>query len=124
MVQRVITPEASLRVLKNLRKVVDDGTGKESKSLLYEIGGKTGTSQKIVNGLYSNTHHIGSFIGVSPIDNPKIVVLVLLDDPLGLGYGGTVAAPAVKSIVENTLKYLEVPSSTMILTGLDEEPLE
>lgn len=123
-VRRVISPEASIRVLKNLRKVVNDGTGKESKSTLYEIGGKTGTSQKIVNGLYSNTHHIGSFIGISPIDNPKIVVLVLLDDPLGLGYGGTVAAPAVKSIVENTLKYLEVPSSFMILTGLDEEPLE
>jgi len=123
-IRRVITPEASLRVLNNLRKVVDDGTGKESRSKLYEIGGKTGTSQKIINGLYSNTHHIGSFIGVSPIDNPKIVVLVLLDDPLGKGYGGTVAAPAVKSIVENTLKYLEVPPSSMIFTGLDEEPLE
>lgn len=123
-VRRVITEETSRRILKNLQKVVDTGTGKEAKSLMYTTGGKTGTSQKVINGVYSNTHHIGSFIGISPIDNPKIVVLVLLDDPLGLGYGGTVAAPAVKSIVENTLLYLQVPSPTIVITELDEAPLE
>ena len=91
---------------------------------MYTIGGKTGTSQKIINGSYSTTHHIGSFIGISPIDSPKIVVLVLLDDPLGLGYGGTVAAPAVKTIVDNTLQYLQVPSPKIVITELDEMPLE
>ena len=123
-VRRVITPETSRRLLNNLQKVVDTGTGKEAKSSMYAIGGKTGTSQKVIGGAYSNTHHIGSFIGISPINNPKIVVLVLLDDPMGLGYGGTVAAPAVKSIVENTLQYLQVPSPTMIMTDLDEAPFE
>lgn len=123
-VHRVISEETSRRLLKNLQKVVDTGTGKEAKSSMYTIGGKTGTSQKIINGSYSTTHHIGSFIGISPIDSPKIVVLVLLDDPLGLGYGGTVAAPAVKTIVDNTLQYLQVPSPKIVITELDEMPLE
>ena len=123
-IRRVITPETSRRVLNNLQKVVDTGTGKEAQSAMYTIGGKTGTSQKVINGAYSNTRPIGSFIGISPIDNPKIVVLVIMDDPLGLGYGGTVAAPAVKSIVENTLQYLKVPSPTMTVTELDEIPFE
>lgn len=123
-VRRVISVETSRRVLNNLQMVVDSGTGKAANSLKYTVGGKTGTSQKVINGVYSNIHHIGSFVGISPIENPKIVVLVLLDDPLGLGYGGTVAAPAVQSIIDNTLEYLQVPPSKIVLSELVEPPLQ
>ncbi|PCJ61220.1 MAG: hypothetical protein COA79_06475 [Planctomycetota bacterium] len=114
--KRVLKVETSKRVLRILKKVVEEGTGKNARSDLYDIGGKTGTSQKIVNGAYSKTQHVGSFIGIAPINNPKIVVLVVLDDPLGKGYGGTVAAPAVKLIIENSLQYLNVPPDKIILS--------
>lgn len=102
-----------------LRRVVEDnGTGKAAKSDAYSIGGKTGTAQKVVNGRYAAGKYFSSFIGFAPVDEPRIVVYVGLDEPRGAYYGGSVAAPAVKEIIERSLGYMAVPSakSQMLMT--------
>ena len=76
----------------------------------YSVGGKTGTSRKLdENGQYSNSKHIASFIGFAPADNPEITIMVVIDEPKGKYYGGTVAAPVFKEIAQQTLSYLNVP---------------
>lgn len=95
-----------------LRRVVEvGGTGVKAKSDIYDIGGKTGTAQKVVGGRYIKGRYYSSFIGFAPVDDPKIVVLVGIDEPRGAYYGGVVAAPVVREIIEKSLGYLGVPTS-------------
>ncbi len=120
--RRVLSARISRRVLRMLRKVVTDGTGKKAKMREYGIGGKTGTAQLAANAEeiaagargYSPTRVIGSFVGVAPCDNPRLVVVVSVREPdRSIGhYGGTVAAPAVRNICRETLRYLKVPQTT------------
>ncbi|MCM8781840.1 MAG: penicillin-binding transpeptidase domain-containing protein, partial [Candidatus Omnitrophica bacterium] len=75
----------------------------------YTAGGKTGTAQKVEpSGVYSHSKFVGSFIGFAPVKNPKIAVVVCLDEPRPFYYGGVVAAPVFKKVAENTLRYLGV----------------
>ena len=85
-----------------LEKVISEGTGKKCFIEGYRIGGKTATSQKLPRG---SGKYIASFIGFAPADNPEIIGIVLIDEPTGAYYGGTVAAPVMREIFENVLPY-------------------
>ena len=87
-----------------LEKVVSEGTGKNAKIEGYSIGGKTATSQKLPRG---SGRYIASFLGFWPADHPCIIGLVMIDEPKGTYYGGTIAAPVMREIYENVLPYLE-----------------
>jgi cell division protein FtsI (penicillin-binding protein 3) len=99
-VRRVISPGTSEKLKKMLSSVVEKGTGKNAKSELISVGGKTGTSQKLVNGKYSKSEYNSSFIGFFPADNPRVVCLVLVHSPKIGKYGSYVAAPIFKNIVD------------------------
>lgn len=107
VVNRVISEETSKTMREILESVVSspNGSGKNAYIKGYRIGGKTGTSEKGRN----NDKRIASFIGFAPADNPQIVCLVMMDEPqVAVRYGGTIAAPVVGSIIEETLEYLGV----------------
>lgn len=108
-----INAQTSEIMRKMMARVVEKGgTGTKAASESYSIGGKTGTAQKAIEGGngYAKGKYFASFIGFAPVDAPRIVVMVGLDEPKGSYYGGAVSAPAVKEIVERTLRYLDVPS--------------
>lgn len=99
-----ISPETCETMKALLEKVVSEGTGKNAKIEGYAIGGKTATSQKLPRG---SGKYIASFLGFSPTDTPRIIGLVMIDEPCGTYYGGTIAAPVMKEIYDNVLPYLE-----------------
>ena len=103
--ERIISEENAANVLSMMQSVVDEGTGKKAKSEGINIGGKTGTSEDGVN----TGKYIASFIGIAPVENPKVVVLVTLYNPKGEGghSGGGIAAPVAGKIIKETLDYLE-----------------
>ncbi len=110
VVRQVISPETAKQVMEILESVVSEGTGKPAFIEGYRVGGKTGTAQKIIpGGGYSSSEYIGSFLGVAPSNDPRLVCLVVVDSPQGLYYGGQVAAPAFKNIMRDSLRYLQVP---------------
>ncbi len=108
-VRQVITPETSAKVRYALESVVARGTGGKAFIEGYRVGGKTGTAQKVRNGRYVDGEYIVSFIGFAPADDPQILVYVAVDNPKALAFGGLIAAPSVKSILESSLQYLKVP---------------
>ncbi len=113
--ERVIKKSTSEEMRKLFRLVVESGTGKKAEVEGYMVGGKTGTAEKIAGKGYSESAKLSSFVGAFPINNPRYVVFVTLDEPKGTketgGYatGGMVAAPAVSSIVEGIAPVLGVP---------------
>ncbi|MBO2943210.1 stage V sporulation protein D [Paenibacillus sp. F411] len=108
-VRQVISEETSKQIREALESVVAKGTGRPAFIDGYRVGGKTGTAQKVINGRYSTTEHIVSFIGFAPADDPEIVVYAAVDNPKGIQFGGVVAAPIVQNILEDSLHYLKVP---------------
>lgn len=110
--QRVIEKKYTDQVKEMLKRVVSaEGTGSKARAISYSVAGKTGTAFKAVNGKYSNLQ-ISSFIGMAPIDNPRIVAMVVIDEPKGggiMGNGGIVAAPAFSKVAEDALRMLQVP---------------
>ena len=85
------------------------GTAQEAQVEGYTLAGKTGTAEKAIEGGYSKTDFIASFIGFAPAKNPRLLVAVMVDTPRGDIYGGTVAAPAFERIMEFALPYLKIP---------------
>ena len=85
------------------------GTARRAEIKGFYVAGKTGTTQKIIDGKYSNRHHVASFSGYFPADNPKVAITVVVDEPkmdMGrLGYGGIVAAPSFRRIGESIIAY-------------------
>ena len=108
-VAQVIPPEVSATIRQLMGKVAGEGTGRRANVPGYRIGGKTGTSQKVIGGRVSTEKHIASFIGFAPAEDPRITVLVVIDEPKGQVYGGAVAAPVFKKIAQATLTRLNVP---------------
>lgn len=109
MKKRVISEETSKQIRHALESVVAQGTGKGAFADGYRVGGKTGTAQKVKDGVYMKNNHIVSFIGFAPADDPQIVVYVAVDNPKDtLQFGGIVAAPIVGNIMEDSLRALEV----------------
>lgn len=107
-VRTVISESTSAQVREALESVVAKGTGRGAFIDGYRVGGKTGTAQKVVNGRYSPSEHIVSFVGFAPADDPKVIVYVAVDNPQGIQFGGVVAAPIVQNILKDTLKYLQI----------------
>ena len=87
-----------------LERVVSDGGGQKAKIEGYKIGGKTATSQTLPR---SEHKYISSFLGFAPADDPEVLVLFIINNPKGVYYGGQIAAPMVKEIMENILPYLD-----------------
>lgn len=107
--RQVISQKTSKTLLEILETVVSEGTGSNAYVEGYRAGGKTGTAQKIKpGGGYSSNEYIASFLGVAPVNDPRLAVLVVVDSPQGIYYGGQVAAPAFKNIIRDTLRYLQV----------------
>ncbi|HSO60481.1 MAG TPA: penicillin-binding protein 2 [Desulfobacterales bacterium] len=105
----------SRRTAQTLKEILQaamlpGGTGVQASLEGYTAAGKTGTARKIDDsGQYANDRHVASFIGFAPVENPRIAVLVVIDEPKGQIYGGAVAAPVFKKIAQSTLNYLNVP---------------
>ena len=112
-VRQAVSVDTALTMTKILEQVVNDGTGTRAKLAGYQAAGKTGTAQKFdfSTGKYSKDKYSSWFVGYAPTDNPKISILVLLDEPKGSYYGGTVAAPVFQEIASKVLPYLSVPTS-------------
>lgn len=113
LVRDVITSETSKKVALALESVVTNGSGRNAYIEGYRVGGKTGTAQKVKDGSYMHGNYILSFIGFMPADDPKVVVYVAIDNPKGVvQYGGTVAAPIAKAILEDCASALNVKKRT------------
>jgi cell division protein FtsI (penicillin-binding protein 3) len=123
---RVIKPETSSLVRQLLRLVVEKGTGKKADAPGYFVGGKTGTAEKVGGGGYSSNARMASFVGAFPIDDPRYVVLVMVDDPkpnassYGYATGGWVAAPAVGRIVQRMAPLLGMAPAPIAETPSDD----
>ena len=100
----IVSSDTSEKVRMALESVVSLGTGRNAYIDGYRVGGKTGTAQKVNNGIYMTGNYIVSFIGFMPANDPKIVVYLAIDNPKGVTqYGGTVSAPIVKNILSDAI---------------------
>ncbi len=100
-VRRVMEPSVARTLRTFMREVMTDGTGQDADLDWIDVGGKTGTSEKLENGRYTAAKHYASFVGVAPIEDPKIVCLVMMDEPKGSTFGGSAAAPVFKEMLES-----------------------
>jgi len=101
--ENAISKQTSDTMRDILRQVVEEGGGNKAYIEGFSIGGKTATSQKLPRG---SGKYISSFIGFSPVDNPQVIAMCLIDEPQGVYYGGTIAAPVIKELYQNILPYL------------------
>lgn len=109
LVRQVIDEDTSKEVRRALESVVANGTGRNAYIEGHSVGGKTGTAQKVKNGMYMVGNYIVSFIGFTPADNPEVVVYVAIDYPKGITqYGGTVSAPVAKEILTDCINILGI----------------
>lgn len=114
--RRVISPETARTVTTILEGVVTDGTGGKAAIAGFRVAGKTGTAQKIDSrtGRYSASQFVSSFVGYVPANNPRLAMIVLIDEPRGEAWGGTVAAPVFNRVGEQVLNYLGVSSDVSV----------
>ena len=109
LVRKVISDETSKQVRYTLESVVTNGTGRNAFIDGYRVGGKTGTAQKVDNGHYMIGNYIVSFIGFMPANDPEVIVYVAIDNAKGITqYGGTVAAPIAKAILNDSINILNI----------------
>ncbi len=106
--ERILSEETSATMRYILEQVVAEGSGKNAKLEGYRIGGKTATSEKLPRSLKK---YISSFIGFAPADNPQVIALITINEPEGVYYGGTIAAPVIADIFKNILPYLGIPET-------------
>lgn len=107
IVRQVISEKTADEMCKMMEYVVSEGGGGNAKVTGYRIGGKTGTANKVENGAYGDNYY-SSFIGMAPMDDPKVSMLVIVDSPKGSYYGSVVAAPIAKSIFTDVLRYMNI----------------
>lgn len=107
--RKVISDETSAKVRSTLESVVTNGTGRPAYIEGYRVGGKTGTAQKVKDGHYMVGNYITSFMGFLPANDPQVVVYVAVDNAKGASqFGGTIAAPIVKTVLEDSIKALNI----------------
>ena len=110
----IVSEETSRTMRMLLESVVSEGSGKNAYIEGYSIGGKTATSQTLPR---SANKYISSFIGFAPADDPQILGIVIIHDPKGVYYGGTIAAPVLREIYDNVLPYLGIEKNqSMVYT--------
>jgi cell division protein FtsI (penicillin-binding protein 3) len=125
--RQVLKPSVAAMEAQLLQKVISpEGTASRIAIEGYELAGKTGTTQKIVDGRYVNNRHVASFVGFFPASRPEVVLSVIVDDarvPVGNAYGSAVSAPAFKNIAEQLIQYLDIKpvrtpfNNVLALTG-------
>ncbi len=108
IISQVVDKDTAQEVKKVLESVVENGTGKSAYLEGFRIAGKTGTAQKVGDGGYMAGKYVASFAGFTPANDPQIVMLVVIDEPVGLYYGGQIAAPAFAAIMKDILQYLKI----------------
>lgn len=108
--KQVVSPQTAREVRYMLEKVVADGTGTNAQINGYRVGGKTGTAQKPkVNGKgYDPGRYVASFVGFAPVEDPQVLVTVIIDEPQAIIWGGSVAAPVFKNVTEFSLHHLKI----------------
>ena len=112
---RVMSERAARTMLGIMRGVTEEGgTAKQAAIDGYVVGGKTGTAQKVSNGHYDPNKWVSSFVGVVPIEAPRLAIIIVVDEPQGGHLGGAVAAPIFKEIAEQALRYLHVPPTVEV----------
>ena len=114
-VRQVLDTSVTKQVNEILESVVSQGTGKNAYIEGFKIAGKTGTAQKVGAGGYLPDKYVASFVGFAPADSPQVAMLVIIDEPVGLYYGGQIAAPVFGAVMKDVLQYLKVnpqPSSS------------
>ena len=113
IVRQAISPETTRTLTALLEKVVSEGGGKLGAVTGYRFAGKTGTAEKLNpnGGGYLAGHYIASFAGFGPVDDPQVAALIVLDDPSGIYYGGTIAAPVFKDIMTQVMRVLNIHPS-------------
>jgi cell division protein FtsI (penicillin-binding protein 3) len=111
--RRVMSETAARTMLGIMRGVTEEGgTAKQAAIDGYVVGGKTGTAQKVANGHYDPDKWVSSFVGVVPLEAPRLAIIIVVDEPQGGHLGGVVAAPIFKEIAEQALRYLHVAPSS------------
>ncbi|MDW7668507.1 MAG: penicillin-binding transpeptidase domain-containing protein [Bacillota bacterium] len=118
LVRRVFSQDTSDKMLEAMKSVVSEGSSRSAYVPGYSVGGKTGTAQKVIDGIYVDGKYITSFVGVAPTYDPEILVLMSIDEPKESYYASTIVAPLIGEIIENTMQYLNVEPK------YDEEELE
>ena len=125
-IRQVIGPEAANTLTMMMEKVVSEGGGQGAKIKGYQFAGKTGTAEKIgPNGGYMEGHYIASFVGFGPLPAPRITLLIVLDDPHGVYYGGQIAAPVFQEIMIQIMRYWAVVplGGSQLLSATEEKPV-
>ena len=109
--ERVLSAKTAAVMRAMMEDVVQAGTGRLAQTAGYRVGGKTGTAQKVdpETGAYSRKNYVPSFVGFAPVNDPSIVVVVVLDSPVGKYYGGSVAAPVFPRVATQALRFRDVP---------------
>ncbi len=108
MIRQAVSEKTAKELREMMETVVVEGSGKSAYIPGYRIGGKTGTADKIEDGRYAAGKVYSSFIALAPIDDPKLAVLIVVDEPQGVHFGSLTAAPAAHQILQDTLRYLDV----------------
>jgi len=115
--RQVLSPESAKKGVAMLKTVVEKGgTGTRAKVEGYQVAGKTGTAQKVIEGQkgYAKNKYVASFVGMAPAEDPKLVILVTIDEPKGGYYGGLVSGPVFSKIMGPSLAYLKIAPSSPI----------
>lgn len=128
-VRRVVDEDVAKEMTEMLVSVVGrEGTARSAMIPGFDVAGKTGTTQKIIDGKYSSNHHVASFSGYFPADNPKAVITVVVDEPKmkkgRLGYGGSVAGPSFRKIANRLISYFGIQPKPKELTFVSDRKLE
>ncbi|MEN6413703.1 MAG: stage V sporulation protein D [Veillonellales bacterium] len=121
VVNQIVDKATAKQVQEVLESVVANGTGKNAYIEGFRIAGKTGTAQKVGAGGYEPGKYVASFVGFAPADNPQIVMLVMIDEPVGLYYGGQIAAPVFGAIMKDVLQYLKVAPRLLSAGGNEDK---
>lgn len=108
VVNRAISEDTSRQIASMLKRVVDEGGGKNAKIEGYQVGGKTGTAQKFVDGALAQGKYVSSFIGFFPASSPKYLTLMIVDEPQGQSYGSIVAAPYAQLVFRQIIEYKNI----------------
>jgi cell division protein FtsI (penicillin-binding protein 3) len=125
--QQVISAKTAAQMRAMVESVVSpEGTAPQAQIAGYRVGGKTGTAQKVIDGRYSQSRYVGSFVGIAPMSNPRFIIAVMVDDPRGAVHqGGNVAAPTFAALAENALRAANVPPDSSVTDIIiPEHPLE
>ncbi|MCE5285351.1 MAG: transpeptidase family protein [Pelosinus sp.] len=113
VVRQVISSDTAHTLADMMEKEVSEGGGHKASVKGYHFAGKTGTAEKLnPNGGYIANHYIASFIGFGPVEDPQIAVLIIIDDPAGIYYGGQIAAPVFSEIAAQIMRHLNIPPDT------------